>query len=69
MMTRGWFVLLLQTLGLGLGLALERPGLGLGLKYQGLGFGFGIDTNGFINITGGRSAYLVPKPPKGQRLK
>jgi len=69
MMTRGWFVLLLQTLGLGLGLglALERPGLGL--RYQGLGFGFGLDTNGLINITGGESAYLVPKPPKGQRLK
>jgi len=39
--TGGWFVLLLQTLGLGIGLALERPGLGLGL----------IDTNGLINIT------------------
>jgi len=40
MMNRGWFVLLLQTLGLGLGLALERPGLGLAL-----------DTDGLINIT------------------
>jgi len=38
-----WFVLLLQTLGLGLGPALKRPGLDLGL---------GLDPDGLINITG-----------------
>ena len=53
MMTRGWFVLLLQTFGLGLGLGKAWPWeklIVLGLGYQGLGLG--LDTNGLINITG-----------------